>query len=648
LINILVEQTSAQILYHRRPIIANIAQLELQFIKNGLVSFDLLFPVGFTVTKIDLLIRLLKDDPAAFTTDSDGTGITINGQVVEFNFDGTLVSDDNPTITYGDLPPDSYTYSISINNGEFVIAGHYHLNLDTGDPVPPVSPGSGAIEFTDLTVVIAFGPEIVVTGDLNAVWGQITGTLSNQTDLQAELDAKADAVALSVHLANLANPHVVTQTQVGLNEVDNTSDVQSSVFNIWRFNGGLSGDPGTGNWGVDTSDLSLATEIRIHKINVQGTDQTLFFGIVNEFINLQAEKVSDVSISVIYQLLDMPVAVGDYFTIDITHIASVGTFVATDEFNFNFFIDAIAIEDAIAASTGDVTGPASATDNAIVQFDGITGKLVKDSATPLLTAGIGNASLLNDGSYGKAALRALTTQAANTAVVGDTDIYYADPTLNIVNFNLPAASAELNELFVFVNTDTTAGPSTFFMQISPDGSDTINGAITPFLVSNRNEYVHLTANTITNWQSIAQRTFAFAALGLDTPTTQAITVTPTLLSAFDVVRTEAPGRLLANLADSSIDVQQVLLPQDGYLIRFAMTAEFDNNAELFLTLRYNGIDTIIAGQATGLGNNNKVGVNLTAIVAVTIAADFEIFVSGSTTFTLEIENLQWSMNRQGG
>ena len=34
-----------------------------------------------------------------------------------------------------------------------------------------------------------------------------------------------------------------------------------------------------------------------------------------------------------------------------------------------------------AGASGDVVGPASATDNAVVRFDGTTGKLVQNSAT---------------------------------------------------------------------------------------------------------------------------------------------------------------------------------------------------------------------------------------------------------------------------
>jgi hypothetical protein len=63
----------------------------------------------------------------------------------------------------------------------------------------------------------------------SAEWGNITGTLSNQTDLQSALDDKAEDVDLTNHINDNNNPHSVTATQVGLGNVDNTSDLDKPV-----------------------------------------------------------------------------------------------------------------------------------------------------------------------------------------------------------------------------------------------------------------------------------------------------------------------------------------------------------------------------------------------------------------------------------
>ena len=54
-------------------------------------------------------------------------------------------------------------------------------------------------------------------------WGGISGTLSNQTDLQAEL------TGFDNHVANIANPHGLTATQIGLGNVDDTSDLAKPI-----------------------------------------------------------------------------------------------------------------------------------------------------------------------------------------------------------------------------------------------------------------------------------------------------------------------------------------------------------------------------------------------------------------------------------
>ncbi len=61
-------------------------------------------------------------------------------------------------------------------------------------------------------------------------WGDIAGSLPNQTDLQNELDGKEDAdPAIQNHLTNFNNPHNVDKSDVGLASVDNTSDADKPI-----------------------------------------------------------------------------------------------------------------------------------------------------------------------------------------------------------------------------------------------------------------------------------------------------------------------------------------------------------------------------------------------------------------------------------
>lgn len=71
------------------------------------------------------------------------------------------------------------------------------------------------------------GTSLLGSGDVSisgtAAWGSVTGTLSNQTDLQTALDGKLGTSGNGSSLTGL------TKSQVGLANVDNTADANKSV-----------------------------------------------------------------------------------------------------------------------------------------------------------------------------------------------------------------------------------------------------------------------------------------------------------------------------------------------------------------------------------------------------------------------------------
>jgi len=80
-------------------------------------------------------------------------------------------------------------------------------------------------------IVVVNGPEtgLLFVDFPTSIWGGIAGDISNQIDLQDALGLKADLSIVSGHTANVSNPHIVTKTQVGLSNVDNTSDVNKPI-----------------------------------------------------------------------------------------------------------------------------------------------------------------------------------------------------------------------------------------------------------------------------------------------------------------------------------------------------------------------------------------------------------------------------------
>lgn len=88
-----------------------------------------------------------------------------------------------------------------------------------------------------------------------STWGSITGTLSDQIDLSAALAAKATVVALTAHVDDMANPHGVTKTQVGLGNVNNTSDADKPISTATQTALDLKVDEGA----ITSSGLTMAT-----------------------------------------------------------------------------------------------------------------------------------------------------------------------------------------------------------------------------------------------------------------------------------------------------------------------------------------------------------------------------------------------------
>ena len=96
----------------------------------------------------------------------------------------------------------------------------------------------GVISATDTTYTAGDGISIengvISNTQTSAEWGNITGTLSDQTDLNNALSDLSGGIdsnhqAISSHVSDKNNPHEVTKAQVGLGNVDNTSDLNKPI-----------------------------------------------------------------------------------------------------------------------------------------------------------------------------------------------------------------------------------------------------------------------------------------------------------------------------------------------------------------------------------------------------------------------------------
>jgi hypothetical protein len=95
-----------------------------------------------------------------------------------------------------------------------------------------------------------------------AVWGGITGNLSDQTDLQSALDLKQDDLVSGLNIKTLEGQSLLgsgnidlTKTDVGLSNVDNTSDLNKPISTATQT--ALNGKENTSNKGIANGYASL-------------------------------------------------------------------------------------------------------------------------------------------------------------------------------------------------------------------------------------------------------------------------------------------------------------------------------------------------------------------------------------------------------
>jgi hypothetical protein len=174
--------------------------------------------------------NLTADPPLTVTPDGDQATISI----------ATDAPNGVPTLDVNGL----------VRMAQMPIAGlNYHGNWDASTNTPTLANGTGtAGDFYRVSVagtrdlgagnvVFDVGDHVIYEGSVwqqfdppqTVSWGDLTGTLADQTDLQTAVDAKADESDLTAHTGNTNNPHATTKAQLGLGSVDNTSDAAKPI-----------------------------------------------------------------------------------------------------------------------------------------------------------------------------------------------------------------------------------------------------------------------------------------------------------------------------------------------------------------------------------------------------------------------------------
>ena len=270
-------------------------------------------------------------------------------------------------------------------NIDSLVADTADINAGTIDNTIIGATTPAAATFTNLTVSTG--------GSIDFAGTTITSITSAGQALLDDADASAQRTTLGLGTLATQDANSVAITGGTISGISNISDPGTSLPYTFSTTT-TDSDPGSGNVRLNNATQNAATEIYIDDEDSDGTD-------VSGVIALLAGGNNPSSV-LGYVTIRKEFAPENFITMKITTLTSasgytklVGTVEASsgaspfsDADNLYFSIDVSGDK----GDPGDLTGPASSTDNALVRFDGTGGSTVQNSGWTLsdadaLTAG---------------------------------------------------------------------------------------------------------------------------------------------------------------------------------------------------------------------------------------------------------------------
>ncbi len=214
-------------------------------------------------------------------------------------------------------------------------------------------------------------------------WNSAGDNLTNGPTVAqiTQASTKADQAAGSAVAAAISETNAATSET---NAANSASDavISAAGFRFNFDNATAMADPGTGDLRFNNATVSSVTALALDATSADTGNPD-----VSDFVVTWDDSTNTIKGTIVVRKVGTPAtfaifnvtgAVTDntgWLQVAVTHVDSNGTFSNTDKLIVHF--------SRVGDGDGDVVGPASATDNSVVRYNGTTGKLVQDSGVTI-------------------------------------------------------------------------------------------------------------------------------------------------------------------------------------------------------------------------------------------------------------------------
>jgi hypothetical protein len=238
---------------------------------------------------------------------------------------------------------------------------------------------------SNINAVAADATDIGTVAGISANVTTVAGISSDVTTVAADGTDIGTVAGISANVTTVAGISSDVTTVAGIS--GDVSSVAAQVIGYDFSTTTAMADPGSGNVRFNNATVASVTAIAIDDLDKNGVDQSAYIALFDDSTNTVKGTLvfrtggGDVATFNITGLTDNT----GWFQIAVTHVASGGTF-SNGEDTFIGFTRA-GDKGADGAGSGDVSGPGSATDNAVVRWDGTSGQLVQNSGVTINDSG---------------------------------------------------------------------------------------------------------------------------------------------------------------------------------------------------------------------------------------------------------------------